>query len=164
MSIASCVYINRTSLVRQHVFKFSIFYKNCWSDPLLLSTMSFSTPTHCATFSVVHLWKLKLLHILAWAFSSLHICKFSMLTHNTDQADVAVMLWTCIQEFLGLNFSWNTSCPEVLHRFPRFFKPSARIVPQLGHDCFLSNSSQFAIQQSSHHSMLCNLDTDIVIK
>jgi hypothetical protein len=38
-----------------------------------------------------------------------------------------------------LNITWDISYPEGFHGFPQFPWANVMIVPQLGHDCFLSN-------------------------
>jgi hypothetical protein len=82
-----------------------------------------------------------------------HLCQDKM----NRQVGVAVMLYTCI----GRCFVWISAgtqvilteilcCMLTLHT-------NIRIVPRLGHDCFLPNPFQFIVHQTSHHLMLQSL-------
>jgi hypothetical protein len=53
---------------------------------------------------------------------------------------------------------------EVFQGFPQSLKAYAGIVPQLGHDCSLSDLFQIVIHLSSIHLMLYILVTESVIK
>jgi hypothetical protein len=47
----------------------------------------------------------------------------------------------CTWEILDSNPDRNTGYPEVFREFPQSFQAGVGAVPQLGHDCFLSNAS-----------------------
>jgi hypothetical protein len=63
------------------------------------------------------------------------------------------MLLTCIRKALGLNLEYGASAivPDSLRVVTQSFQVDARILPQFGNDCFLSNPFQL-INLSSYHT------------
>jgi hypothetical protein len=85
--------------------------------------------------------------------------------HMTEQAGVAVTIYTCIREVFGSKlgrgtvfserrFSWRSSVPQ--KNFGVLFR--------LGHYHFLSNPFQFIIYISSNQLTLFNVDTVRIVK
>jgi hypothetical protein len=74
----------------------------------------------------------------------------------TERVGEAVSLYTRFREALGSNLAILS---EAFRSFPHSLQANARIVPQLGHDCFLPNPFDFAIQVPSNHPTLHSLGT-----
>jgi hypothetical protein len=67
------------------------------------------------------------------------------IAYHTKQDGLEAMLYTCIWGVLGSNLSCDGSYPEAFYGFRWFLLADVRIVPPLGHNCFLLNVLQFIV-------------------
>jgi hypothetical protein len=73
------------------------------------------------------------------------------------------MSWrSCRLVFVRISTETQDILAKVFHSFLQSLKANTWIVSRLGHNRFLTNSLQFSIRQSSYHSKLYSLDTDII--
>jgi hypothetical protein len=72
----------------------------------------------------------------------------------TQQVNVAVMLYACVQEALDPNGDPDTGYPDYVNGFPQFLLEDVELVLQLGYDRYLPNPFQFINDTTIQRSIL----------